>query len=255
MELRAARRDRAARNGVELFLYERVFADCLDRLTLIPHRFRRALLIGCPDAEWPMRLGSKADRVDVRDPGRVFAQAAEGDIIVEDHWLPPSRAYDLVLAIGTLDSVNDLPLALRLIAEAMTEDGLLLGAISGGDTLPALRAAMRAADALTGVAAPHVHPRVEASSLAPLLSSAGLTMAVVDVDRVEVRYRAFRRLVGDLRAMGVTNILAQRPRQPLNRRALAAAEQAFHDAGTNGRTAEVFEILHFSACKGSPRLG
>ena len=255
MELRAARRGRAARHGVELFLYERVVADCLDRLTLIPRRFRRALLIGCPDAKWPMRLGSKADRVDVRDPGRVFAQAAEGDIIVEDHWLPPSRAYDLVLAIGTLDSVNDLPLALRLIAEAMTEDGLLLGAISGGDTLPALRAAMRAADALTGVAAPHVHPRVEASSLAPLLSSAGLTMTVVDVDRVEVRYRAFRRLVGDLRAMGVTNILAQRPRQPLNRRALAAAEQAFHDAGTDGRTAEVFEILHFSACIGSPRLG
>jgi malonyl-CoA O-methyltransferase len=80
-------------------------------------------------------------------------------------------------------------------------------------------------------------------------------MAVVDGDRVEVRYRAVRRLVGDLRSMGVTNIHAQRPRQPLNRRALAAAEQAFHDVGTDGRTAEVFEILHFSAWKGSPRLG
>ena len=32
MELRALRRDRAARTGPELFLLERAFADCLERL-------------------------------------------------------------------------------------------------------------------------------------------------------------------------------------------------------------------------------
>ena len=249
MGLRARRRDRAARSGVELFLYERVFADCLDRLALVQRRFDHALLIGCPDPSWPARLGDRAERIDVRDPGSLFAEAAGGQCIVEDRWPPPRGAYDLVVAIGTLDTVNDLPLALRLIVEAMTEDAMLIGAISGGETLPLLRNAMRAADAVTGIAAPHIHPRVEASALAPLLSAAGLSMPVVDVDRVEVSYRSFERLISDLRAMAATNILVERPARSVSRPALKAAKRAFEERGTDGRTTEVFEILHFSAWK------
>ena len=56
MKLRAMRRDRAARGGVELFLYERAFADCLERLALLQRRFDSALLIGSPDAGWPLAL-------------------------------------------------------------------------------------------------------------------------------------------------------------------------------------------------------
>ena len=103
------------------------------------------------------------------------------------------QAYDLVLAVGTLDTVNDLPLALRLIRYAMRSDGLFIAALSGGDTLPRLRAAMRAADAVSGLAAPHVHPRIEPSALAPLLGDAGFVDPVVDVDRVTVCLRLTRR--------------------------------------------------------------
>ena len=52
-DLRAMRRDRAARAGAELFLYERAFADCLERIALMQRRFGDALLIGCPDPAWP----------------------------------------------------------------------------------------------------------------------------------------------------------------------------------------------------------
>ena len=110
------RRDRAARTGPELFLYERAFADCLERIELMQRRFARALLIGCPDPGWPERLRSVCEDVDVRDPGELFAQSARGSTLVEDAWLPPEQVYDLVLAVGTLDTVNDLPLALRLSA-------------------------------------------------------------------------------------------------------------------------------------------
>jgi len=115
MRLRAMRRDRAARTGPELFLLDRVFDDCLERLALMERRFERALLIGCPDPGWPQRLSQVASNVDIRDPGSRFAVAAGGTPIVEDAWEPPAQLYDLVLAIGTLDTVNDLPLALRLI--------------------------------------------------------------------------------------------------------------------------------------------
>jgi NADH dehydrogenase [ubiquinone] 1 alpha subcomplex assembly factor 5 len=245
-KLRATRRDRAARSGVEPFLLERAFADCLERLELMHRRFRRALLIGCPDAGWMQRLQAFADAIDVRDPGPLFAREANGEPLVEDSWEPPERAYDLVLAIGTLDTVNDLPLALRLLRHSMRADSLLLGAVSGGDTLPALRNAMRAADAVAGAAAPHIHPRIEAAALAPLLESAGFSRPVVDVDRVGVSYSSLDRLVADLRAMGSTNVLNARPHF-VGKSAKAAASVAFAPSGDGSRTMETFEILHFAA--------
>jgi NADH dehydrogenase [ubiquinone] 1 alpha subcomplex assembly factor 5 len=251
MQLRAKRRDRAARTGPELFLFERVFVDCLDRIALVQRRFECALLLGCPDRGWPDRLREATDRVDVRDPGPLFARAAGGEVIVDVGWIREARVYDLVVAIGTLDTVNDLPLALRLLFEAMTEDALLIGAISGGETLPKLRAAMRAADAVTGAASAHVHPRIEASALAPLLSNAGFAMPVVDVDRVSVAYPSFERLVRDLRAMGATNLLYDRSKRPLSRAAYRAAVDAFAREGDGGRITETFEILHFAAWKKS----
>jgi NADH dehydrogenase [ubiquinone] 1 alpha subcomplex assembly factor 5 len=246
MDARAIRRDRAARAVPELFLYERAFEDCLDRLALMQRRFERGLLIGCPDPAWPGRLRDFVVEIDVRDPGPSWARKAGGDLIIEDAWLPEEAKYDLVIAIATLDSVNDLPLALRLIRYAMRDRAVLLGAVSGGDTLRQLRNAMRAADTVSGGAAPHVHPRIDASSLAPLLQDAGFIDPVIDIDRVPVAYRSFERLVSDMRRMGATNVLTERPRF-VGRAARAAAIHAFSEAGDGSRTVETFEIVHFVA--------
>ena len=240
------RRDRASRIGTELFLYERVFEDCVERLALMRREFGKALLIGCPDPGWPERLLTMVQSVEVADPGPLFAAAARGMTMVEDAWEPRAQSYDLVLSIGTLDTVNDLPLAFRLAGHAMVADGLFMGALSGGETLPQLRTAMRAADAIAGVAAPHVHPRIEASALAPLLAEAGFQRPVVDLERVPVAYSSLSRLVSDLRAMGTTNVLGARP-PSLARAQYDEAARAFAAAGSGGRTKETFEILHFAA--------
>lgn len=246
LELRAVRRDRAARTGPELFLVERAFADCLDRIALHRRRFDHGLLIGCPDPQWPARLRELADHVGVLDPGAIFAASANGQMIVEEAWEPPNAVYDLVLGVGTLDTVNDLPLALRLVRQAMRSDGLFIGALSGGDTLPKLRRVLLAADAVVGVAAPHIHPRIEASALAPLLTATGFHNPVVDVDGVPVSYPSLDRLVSDLRAMGATNVLRGRPRF-IGKAARRAAIESFAEAGDGARTQETFEILHFAA--------
>jgi NADH dehydrogenase [ubiquinone] 1 alpha subcomplex assembly factor 5 len=252
IKLRATRRDRAARIGAELFLYERAFDDCLERIALEPRRFDRALLIGCPECAWPQKTKAIAAAVDVRDPGPIFARSAGGSCITEDAWRPAEAGYDLVISVGTLDTVNDLRLALRLIRYAMDRNGLFIGALSGGDTLRQLRSAMRAADAVSGIAAPHVHPRVEASALSSLLIEAGFTDPVVDVDRVTVSYPSLQRLVGDLRGMAATNILTARPRF-IGREAFAVASNVFAAAGNGGRTSEIFEILNFAG--GTPEEG
>ena len=246
MKLRALRRDRAARLGPELFLLDRVFDDCIERIELVQRKFERALLIGCPSSAWPERLRPLATKIEVRDPGPLFAVAAGGETIVEDCWMPEGGSYDLVLGVGTLDTVNDLPLALRLIRHAMASDGLLIGAMAGGETLPQLRVAMRAADAISNLAAAHVHPRVEAATLSPLLSDAGFVAPVVDIDRVQASYSSLDRLIGDLRGMAATNMLNSRP-PSLNRASREAARRAFADAGNGDRTIETFEMLHFAA--------
>jgi NADH dehydrogenase [ubiquinone] 1 alpha subcomplex assembly factor 5 len=246
MRLRAMRRDRAARMGAELFLFERVFGDCVERIALARQRFGRALLIGCPDPAWPQRLGEVSQAVEVLDPGALFAAGAHGTMAVEDSWKPPPSTFDLAVAIGTLDTVNDLPAALRTIRSAMRRDGLFIGAFSGGNSLPRLRAAMRAADSVNGSASPHVHPRIEPAVVPPLLAQAGFVEPVVDVDRVEVAYPSFARLLDDLRRMGATNILSDRARIPLGRSAYDAAARHFESAGHDGRTVETFEALHFA---------
>jgi NADH dehydrogenase [ubiquinone] 1 alpha subcomplex assembly factor 5 len=120
------------------------------------------------------------------------------------------------------------------------------GGVGGAAPRPRRRAARPPPDSLAGIAAPHVHPRIEASALAPLLDAAGFIDTVVDVDRVKVSYPSLEQLVGDLRAMGATNILLTGPRF-VGRAARAAAMRAFAQAGEGSKTIETFEILHFAA--------
>jgi SAM-dependent methyltransferase len=251
---RIMRRDRAFRAGPALFLYERAFEDILDRLSGIRRDFESALLIGTPDPGWPERLKPFATDVRSVDPAAGFAEAAGGIQADADLIDFPEASFDLCVALGTLDTINDLPGALLRLRYILRPDSLLIGAISGGDALPQLRSAMRAADAVSGVATPRVHPRIEAASLGQLLAAAGFRMPVVDVDRVNVSYRALRDLIRDLRAMGTTNVLTQRSRKPLTRAAVSAAEAQFSADQQDGRTVESFELLHFAAWTGEAAL-
>jgi NADH dehydrogenase [ubiquinone] 1 alpha subcomplex assembly factor 5 len=244
---RALRRDRAARRGPALFILQRAFDDCLERLGDVRRQFGNALLIGCPDPAWRTSLERTISNVAVLDPGPLFAAAANGRFGDEDLIDLSSAAYDLCLAVGTLDTVPDLQRALLAIRRSLRPDGLLIGAVAGGDTLPMLRAAMRAADRVSPAASAHVHPRIEASALAPLLSAAGFDMPVVDVDRFTVTYTGLNRLVDDLRAMAATNILSARSRNALSRAARDAARTEFSRLGDGEVTHETFEILHFAA--------
>jgi hypothetical protein len=231
--LRALRRERALRMGRELFLHERAFEDIMERLSLVSRPFRSALLIGCADPDWRKRLLQQIESVEAVEPDALLS-------------IEPG-AYDLCVAVGWLDTVNDLPTSLLTVRLALQADSLFIGAFPGGDSLPALRAAMRAADEHSGAATPHVHPRVEPAALAGLLSDSGFSMPVVDVDRVSVSYESLWSLVRDLRAMGATNLLTARSRKPLGRGAAEAAARQFASQAETDRVTERFELLHFAA--------
>ena len=244
-QLRAIRRDRAVRSGSETFLYDRAFEDCLDRLTDIRTDFARALVAGCPNPAWPKQL--PVPHVDVIDPGPLMAERAGGQL-ADIETLPFERhCFDLCISVGILDTANNLALAAAALHMVIKPGGLLLGAVAGGHSLPRLRAAMLAADSVSGQTSAHVHPRIEAASLANLLAGAGFAEPVVDVDRIDISYAGLDRLVWDLRRMGATNILAKRDPRPIGKKALAMARKGFLDGAD--RTVEQIEILHFAAWK------
>jgi hypothetical protein len=242
--LRSLRRDRAARMGPELFLFDRAFDDCLDRLRDFARPFERALLVGCASPGWPIKLEEFARDVEVRDPGFLFASNAGGVQMDEDRFDFGDGAYDLCVAIGTLDTVNDLPLALRSLHCALRTDSPLIGAIAGGNSLPALRASLIEGGRSEGRVVARTHPRIEAPTMARLLSAAGFATPVVDVDRLSLRYSALWDEVRDLRRMGATSVLAERA-TPMSLKEALRAAQEFNRLGHNGRTEEQIEILHF----------
>lgn len=253
--LRRRRRDRAAEAfaGAD-FLHRRIGEELLERLDLVTRPFADALLLGCPDRHLHDALQGRGLTVTAVDPGYRFAAQASGVQCDDDRLALEDGRFDLVLSVGLLDSVNDLPGALALIRRVLRPDGLLLAAFTGAGSLPRLRAAMLAADEAEGrPASPRIHPQIDVRAAGDLLTRAGFALPVVDTERVEVRYAGLARLVADLRAMAATNILAARSRRPLGRIGLAAAAADFAAAADpDGRTVERFDILHLSGWAPAP---
>jgi len=249
--LRRLRRDRAASRFADADYLHRLAADeLIERLGFVKRVFTRALDLGCAGGYLTRRLRERGLDVTPCDSGASFARAADGVQADEDRLPFADGAFDLVVSVGALDSVNDLPGALLLIRRALKPDGLFLGAFAGAGSLPRLRRAMLAADAVESGAAPRIHPQIDVRAAGDLLMRAGFALPVVDSQPVDVRFRSLIDLVRDLRAMGATNILAARSRHPLGRHGLAAAIADFDPA--EGKVAERFEILHLLGWSPSP---
>jgi SAM-dependent methyltransferase len=244
--LRRLRRDRAARSGDDAdYLHRLAVDELLDRLEGVKRDFRRALDLGCGGGYAARRLRECGLEVVSCDSGAEFARRGGGVQGDEDRLPLADGSFDLVVSVGALDSVNDLPGALLLIRRALKPDGLFIGAIAGAGSLPRLRQAMLAADSLEGGASPRIHPQIDLRAAGDLLARAGFALPVADCDRVEVRYPHLMRLVEDLRGMAATNILSDRSRRPLGRAALSAALGEFAStADADGKTAETFEIVY-----------
>lgn len=238
---RRARRDRAvAKFAAHDFLHARMVDEMLDRLHTVQRRFERALDLGCLDGKVGTALRARGMAVVSADPGFRFARAAGGVQCDEDRLPFADASFDLVVACGGLDQVNDLPGALTLIRRALKPDGLFLGAFVGAGSLGRLRATLLGAEER---AVARLHPQIDVRSAGDLLARAGFALPVADADRVTVRYSSLFRLLEDVRGAGASNLLAG-PVVPLTRAALARAAESFASAAdADGRTAEAIEIV------------
>jgi hypothetical protein len=225
--LRSAARLRSGAAAAR-FLLDDMAEDMIDRLSFVRHVPQRALLIG-----------SRAEALTA-----YLAQS--GTAVVTDLTANPAEPlaagpFDFIGVIGQLDAVNDLPGALIHLRNALTPGGLVIASFIGGQSLPALRAAMMAAD--PDRPAGRLHPMVDARAAPSLLQRAGWKDPVVDTHALAVRYSSLDRLVSDLRDQGLGNVLAK-PAAPLGKAAIARACAAFAArAEPDGKVTETFEIV------------
>jgi SAM-dependent methyltransferase len=249
--LRSLRRDRAARDfAAHDFLYRHMVDELLDRLTDVQRPLPDALILGCPDGHARARLEAMGKQVVCADPG--FANARmNGGVQADEDALPfADGSFDLIVACGSLDSVNDLPGALILMNRILRPDGLLLAAFAGAGSLPVLRQAIQRAEG--DRPGQHVHPQVDVRAAGDLLGRAGFTMPVADGDTLAVRYGDLFGLIGDLRGMGAGNILHSRPPMITRDTLARAAAQFAGAADPDGRTTERFGIVYLSGWKPDP---
>jgi SAM-dependent methyltransferase len=252
--LHARRLDRAAADFNRAdFLKARAAQDLVERIEAVTRRFETAVDLGARTGAFARALAvsEAASKVGVllqTDLSLAMIARASGPRLIADEERLPfaPQSLDLVVSALGLHWVNDVIGALIQIRRALKPDGLFLGSLFGGSTLIELRACLLEAEArLGGGAGPRVSPFADAADAGGLLQRAGFALPVADTDVVRVTYDDPLRLLADLRAMGETNALEERPRGPLTRPVLALARELYLQryAGPDGRIVATFEIL------------
>jgi SAM-dependent methyltransferase len=249
--LRAHQR-RARARGAATFLVDHVAAELAERLAAVLRIFDVAVDLGTPTDALRRALAG-TDKVGTLIAAEPSAGALDGEFLrvaADEEALPFADAsLDLVVSALALQWVNDLPGTLVQIRRALKPDGLLMAAMLGGDTLIELREAFASAESeIEGGLSPRVAPFADLRELGALMQRAGFALPVVDSDRLTVRYESAFALMRDLRAMGATNVLAERRRAPLRRATLMRMAEIYAErfADADGRVRATFEIAWLS---------
>lgn len=213
------------------YVIDDVIEDMLERLAFLRHEPKRALVIG----DWTGELARALPDTEV-------TEAEPGDGFDEEQPYP-FGSFDFIASLVALDTVNDLPGALIHVRRALAPSGRAIASLVGAGSLPVLRRIMLAADGERPAA--RLHPMVDVRAGAQLLQRAGWADPVADSRTLTVAYRSLDRLVADLRAQGLGNVLASHA--PLSKAGLERARAAFAaEADEQGRVVETFEILTLS---------
>lgn len=231
----------ARRSEAADFVTDLVLADLEDRLAALIRDFPKAAIIG-PDME---RLPATGQTASARISFERLSAFSGTDELPDIH----DSDYNLIVSILHLQAVNDVPGYLARLRARLLPDGLLLIAALGGETLTELREAFLAADAqVLGGASARVAPMIQVRDAGALLQRAGLALPVADVETHVVRYASPLALMSELKALGASNPLADRPRRLATPTLLAAAAQAYpeRDSDPDGRIRATLEIIWLS---------
>ncbi|MSP66887.1 MAG: methyltransferase domain-containing protein [Alphaproteobacteria bacterium] len=259
---RATVRRRRERTSAGLVAHDfllRAAAERLgERLGEVRRPFSRALLLGAAPADFLAALHAQGvAEIVVAEPAAGRLKDLAGmRLVVDEERLPfAPHCFDLVLSLMTLHWVNDLPGALVQINRMLRPDGLFLAVFPGGRTLSELRAALLEGEVRArGGSSPRVSPFVEVRDGGDLLHRAGFTLPVADADLIRITYADALALMRELRGMGESNALHDRPKGFTRRATLLAAATAYQarHADAEGRIAATVELIFLTGWRADP---
>ena len=256
-----AHRDRAAAGFSESdFLFLETALRLEERLRDIRRGFAHVLDLGCHRGAMGARLVrhgavGRVVQCDLSPEMARLARAAGGDLPVcatvcaDEEALPfANGAFDLVVSNLSLHWVNDLPGTLAQILRMLKPDGLFLACLLGGATLHELRRAfMNAELAIEGGASPRISPFADVRDGGDLLTRAGFTLPVADLDTIRVSFAGALELMRDLKGMGEANAVAERRKTLTRRQTLMEAARLYpapaDGGGGTGRIDATFEVI------------
>jgi hypothetical protein len=234
--------------GHDDFVTRLVLADLVERLGTVTRKFEQALIMS-PDASMLPKTGRSAEAPFLYERVSTVVPVASLPLVDPEALDLPRRGYDLIVSIFDLDVVDDVPGFLARTRAHLRGDGLLLVAAIGGDSLTELREAFLSADAqINGGAFLRVAPFIPTSAAAGLLQRAGLALPVSDVETHTVRYETPLSLMRELKALGASNPLADRPHKMATLSLIKAASAAYEAlaADPDGRVRATLEIVWLS---------
>ncbi len=238
-----ARHLRRRRPGVDDFVTRIALDDLGERLATVSRAFKRALILA-PDAVLLPASGKSASGEFPFDRLATVTGTLDPEALTL-----PRQDYDLIVSIFDLQVVDDVPGFLVRIRAHLEPDGLFLAAVLGGNTLGELRQAFFAADtARHGGAYARVAPFIPLSDVGRLLQHSGFALPVSDVETHVVRYAGPLKLMEELRTLGASNPLADRPGRMMTASQLVAASAEYEAIASDpdGRVRATLEIVWMS---------
>lgn len=249
------RRTRAAGKFLACdFLHARAADDLLDRVESVSRDFATCIVLGGGGAvgralgNRPHAAGKMGALIETDLSPAMARLSSHAPVAADEEWLPfKPESADLVLSCLSLHWTNDPVGALIQINHTLKPDGFFAGVMPGGASLTELHQAFQAAETVHPPRK-RISPFADAIDMARLLSRSGFTLPVSDVDRIKARYDNAFALMRDLRAMGETNVLADRTRQPDTRNLFMRMAQAYTErfAQADGKVPASFELIHFA---------
>ncbi len=238
-----ARRLQRRKPEAEDFVTRLVLDDLAERLLVVTRRFERAAILSPDASQLPLRGNTREGSFEFE---RISTVLDTG--IYPERLTLPRTGYDLIVSLFDVQVVNDVVGFLSRIRHHLAPDGLFIAAAIGGDSLFELRHAFLSAESQSGGAFARVAPFIPLADAGGLLQRAGLALPVTDIESHTVRYASPFVLMQEIRALGASNPLADRPGRLMTPRLLAAAAQTYAEefSDPDGRIRATLEIIWMS---------
>ena len=238
-----ARRLQRRKPEAEDFVTRLVLDDLAERLLVVTRRFERAAILSPDASQLPLRGNTREGSFEFERISTVLDTGIDPERLTL-----PRTGYDLIVSLFDVQVVNDVVGFLSRIRHHLAPDGLFIAAAIGGDSLFELRHAFLSAESQSGGAFARVAPFILLADAGGLLQRAGLALPVTDIESHTVRYASPFALMQEIRALGASNPLADRPGRLMTPRLLAAAAQTYAEefSDPDGRIRATLEIIWMS---------